>query len=165
MGICSSCESTSVATAKLILPDGQLQEFPYPIKASYVLQKHPSYFICDSDSMEFDGCVSALHDSEELQAGHLYFALPLRKLRYSLPAEEMAALAVKASLALMKTKTQCCPKETKQKVSSDSTYSQKERLRLIGDGGSVGGGYGKKRRSTCKGTGRNSASTLTVIQE
>ncbi|KAL5704946.1 hypothetical protein ACHQM5_023302 [Ranunculus cassubicifolius] len=160
MGICNSCESTSVATAKLILPDGQLQEYPYPIKASYLLQKYPSYFICDSDSMEFDGCMSALCDNEELQAGHLYFALPLRKLRYPLLAEEMASLAVKASLALMKTKNPCCPKETKEKLSNDATDSSDERLRLSGDGG-----YGKRRRSTCKGTGRYFASTLTVIQE
>ncbi|KAL5704945.1 hypothetical protein ACHQM5_023301 [Ranunculus cassubicifolius] len=160
MGICNSCESTSVATAKLILPDGQLQEFPYPIKAAYLLQKFPSYFICDSDSMEFDGCVSKLSDGEELQAGRLYFALPLRKLRYPLQPEEMAALAVKASLALVKSKVLCCPKETRPKASTDATYSSKERQRLSGDAS-----YGNKRKSTCKGTGRNFASTLTMIQE
>ncbi|KAL5704939.1 hypothetical protein ACHQM5_023295 [Ranunculus cassubicifolius] len=147
MGICNSCDSVSVATAKLILPDGQLQEFPYPVKVSFLLQKYPSYFICDSDSMEFDGCVSALRDSEELQTGHLYFALPLR------------------NLVLVKTKTRCCTKETKEKVFGDAIYSPKERLRLSSDGGSVGGGYGKRRSSTCRDSRRNFASTLTVIQE
>ncbi|KAL5704943.1 hypothetical protein ACHQM5_023299 [Ranunculus cassubicifolius] len=150
MGICNSCESTSIAPSKLILPDGQLQEFPYQIKVSYLLQKYPSYFICDSDTMEFDGCVSALGDSEELEADHLYLALPVRKLSYPLQAEEMAELAVKASLALMKTKTRYFPKETKQKMSSHG-------------GSIVGGGYGKRRRSTCKGRSRNT-STLTVIK-
>ncbi|OMO84205.1 hypothetical protein COLO4_22169 [Corchorus olitorius] len=102
MGICSSCESTHVATAKLILQDGRLQEFPYPVKASYVLQKNPMCFICNSDEMDFDDVVSAIHEDEELQPGQLYFALPLSWLKHPLQAEEMAALAVKASSALMK---------------------------------------------------------------
>ncbi|CAK9173024.1 unnamed protein product [Ilex paraguariensis] len=78
MGLCSSCESTSVATAKLILQDGRLQEFSYPVKVWYVLQKNPSCFICNSDEMDFDD------------------------------AEEMAALAVKASSALTKSGGEKC---------------------------------------------------------
>ncbi|EXB96695.1 hypothetical protein L484_011736 [Morus notabilis] len=54
MGICSSTSATHVATAKLILQDGRLQEFAYPVKVSYVLQKNPSCFICNSDEMDFD---------------------------------------------------------------------------------------------------------------
>ncbi|KAG6408164.1 hypothetical protein SASPL_131167 [Salvia splendens] len=95
MGICSSCESTSVATAKLILGDGRLQEYPYPVKVSYVLQKNPAFFICNSDEMDFDNVVSAVSDDDELQLGQIYFALPLSKLSRRLQADEMAALAVK----------------------------------------------------------------------
>ncbi|KAG6595072.1 hypothetical protein SDJN03_11625, partial [Cucurbita argyrosperma subsp. sororia] len=102
MGICSSSESTAVATAKLILNDGSLQEFSYPVKVSYVLQKNPSCFICNSDEMDFDDALSAINDEEELQLGQLYFALPLSRLKQPLQAEEMAALAVKANSALMK---------------------------------------------------------------
>ncbi|KAI3785006.1 hypothetical protein L1987_44114 [Smallanthus sonchifolius] len=100
MGICTSCDSTSVATAKLISHDGTLQEFSYPVKVSYVLQNNPSTFICNSDEMEFDDVVSAISDDEELQLGQLYFALPLSRLRHPLQPVEMAALAVKASSAL-----------------------------------------------------------------
>ncbi|KAH7851064.1 hypothetical protein Vadar_006887 [Vaccinium darrowii] len=107
MGICSSCQSTSVATAKLVLHDGRLQEYAYPVKVSYILQKDPSCFICNSDDMDFDDVVSAVRDDEELQLGQLYFALPLSRLRRRLEAEEMAALAVKASSALMKTGEKC----------------------------------------------------------
>ncbi|KAM7250947.1 hypothetical protein ACFE04_022830 [Oxalis oulophora] len=102
MGLCNSSNSTHVATAKVVLHDGQLQEFSYPVKVSYVLLKNPSCFICDSDDMDFDGVVSPLKDNDELFPGNLYFALPLSKLRRRLEAEEMAALAVKASSALMK---------------------------------------------------------------
>ncbi|XP_009775617.1 uncharacterized protein LOC107781171 [Nicotiana tabacum] len=100
MGICSSYESTSVATVKLILHDGRLQEFSYPVKASYLLQNDPTIFICNSDEMDFGDVVSAISAEEELQLGQLYFALPLSRLKCRLQAEEMAALAVKASSAL-----------------------------------------------------------------
>ncbi|KAI4325502.1 hypothetical protein MLD38_030893 [Melastoma candidum] len=97
MGICSSSDATNVATVKLILLDGRLQEFPYPVKASHVLPCDGSFFICNSDDMEFDDVVSAV---EELHLGGLYFALPASKMKRKLQAEEMAALAVKASSAL-----------------------------------------------------------------
>ncbi|KAF6155767.1 hypothetical protein GIB67_007414 [Kingdonia uniflora] len=102
MGICSSTESISIATAKLILQNGQLQEFSYPIKASYVLQKHPSHIVCNSDEMDFDSFVLALHADEDLKPGQLYFLLPLSYLKRPIMPDEMAALAVKASSALMK---------------------------------------------------------------
>ncbi|XP_074278832.1 uncharacterized protein LOC141602453 [Silene latifolia] len=102
MGLCVSCTSTSVATAKLILQDGRLQEFSYPVKVSYIISRDPNIFICNSDEMEFDDVVSAIREDEELQPGELYFALPLSKLSKPLQAEEMAALAVKANAALLK---------------------------------------------------------------
>lgn len=100
MGICTSTHSTSITTAKLILPDGTLQEFSHPIKVSHVIHKYPSTFICNSDEMDFDDVVSPIKDNQELQPGQLYFALPLTNLKHPLQPEEMAALAVKASSAL-----------------------------------------------------------------
>ncbi|KAF9620199.1 hypothetical protein IFM89_010934 [Coptis chinensis] len=111
MGICSSSDSTSIATAKLVFQDGKLQEYAYPVKVSQVLQKYPSYFICNSDEMEFDDFISAISADEVLQPGQLYFALPLGRLKYPLQAEDMAALAVKASLALSKSTGGACVTE------------------------------------------------------
>ena len=108
MGICSSTGSTQVATAKLILPDGKLQEYSYPVRVSYVLQKHPACFICNADAMDFDDVVSAVNESDELHPGQLYFALPMSWLKHPLQAEDMAALAVKASSALMKSGGEKC---------------------------------------------------------
>ncbi|XP_023512544.1 uncharacterized protein LOC111777254 [Cucurbita pepo subsp. pepo] len=102
MGICISSDSVNVATAKLILTDGTLLEFSYPVKVSFLLHKHPATFICNSDDMDFDDAVYAVHDDDHLQLGHLYFALPLDRLNQPLHPEEMAALAVKASSALIK---------------------------------------------------------------
>ncbi|XP_022947655.1 uncharacterized protein LOC111451454 [Cucurbita moschata] len=102
MGICISSDSPNVSTAKLILSDGTLLEYSYPVKVSYVLHKDPASFICNSDDMDFNDVVTAVDDDDELQLGQLYFALPLEKLNKPLHAEDMAALAVKASSALMK---------------------------------------------------------------
>ena len=102
MGNCSasSFSSAHIATAKLILHDGSLQEFSSPIRASYILQKYPMCFICNSDDMDFDDLVLAVDENDELQIGQLYFVLPLSRLGHRLRPEEMAALAVKASSAL-----------------------------------------------------------------
>lgn len=122
MGNCSSSDSTRVATAKLILQDGRLQEFTSPVKVSYLLQQYPSSFICNADEMDFDNVVTAVDENQTLQPGQLYFALPLSWLRQPLQAQEMAALAVKASSALMKSgdKCGCRRKQILFSVESDS---------------------------------------------
>ncbi|XP_075500280.1 uncharacterized protein LOC142539629 [Primulina tabacum] len=152
MGVCSSCEATSVATAKLILYDGRLQEFPHPVKVSYVLQKNPSCFICSSDEMDFDGVVSAVGEEEELQPGQLYFALPLSRLQRRLQADDMAALAVKASSALTKSGDKCGHRRNVLLFSEENGGGVRSRkVSGMGDIGSrrrnVGGGRAAGRRS------------------
>ncbi|TXG59549.1 hypothetical protein EZV62_014122 [Acer yangbiense] len=137
MGICSSCESTHVATAKLVLQDGRLQEYSYPVKVSYVLQKNPSCFICNSDEMDFDDVVSAISEDEELQPGQLYFALPLNRLKLPLQPEEMAALAVKASAALMKSGDKCVCR--KKSVCPIALPGEKSPRKMTSGGGARGG--------------------------
>ncbi|KAI3669882.1 hypothetical protein L6452_41342 [Arctium lappa] len=151
MGICSSCDSTSIATVKLISHDGTLQEFSSPVKVSYVLQKNPATFICNSDEMEFDDVVSAIGDDDELQLGQLYFALPLSRLRHPLSPEEMAALAVKASSAL----AGCRRKNLSFTASGEKSHAKSSgRVADVGvfenrrrRGGAAGGGGSGKRRN------------------
>ncbi|XP_022149511.1 uncharacterized protein LOC111017924 [Momordica charantia] len=152
MGICISSDSTNVATAKLILTDGTLLEYSYPVKVSYVLQKDPASFICNSDEMDFDDVVSAIDDGDELQLGQLYFALPLDRLNQPLHAEEMAALAVKASAALMKAGGEKCG--SRRTAISPALFSDEE--------------FGKVQRSVAKkGSGRRRKFTakLSAIPE
>ncbi|XVF59540.1 hypothetical protein PTKIN_Ptkin07bG0284300 [Pterospermum kingtungense] len=154
MGICSSSESTHVATAKLVLQDGRLQEYPYPVKVSYVLQKNPMCFICNSDEMDFDDVASAIEEDQELQPGQLYFALPLSWLKHPLQAEEMAALAVKASSALMKSggggeKCGCRRNKTVTSFAFSSSEECSPRRKVSssdGDGGEKRRRGGKGRR-------------------
>ena len=139
MGNCNSNDSTRVATAKLILHDGQLQEFPYPVKVSYVLQKYPMCFICNSDEMGFDDVVTAISEDEVLQPGQLYFALPLNRLRHRLQAEEMAALAVKASSALMKSGGggEKCGRRRKKSLLFGEEITNRRVASGLGSGGDV----------------------------
>ncbi|XP_072987374.1 uncharacterized protein [Typha latifolia] len=104
MGICASCDALAVvalATAKVVLPNGDLREFGRPVRAGQVLEKdRASFFLCDADEMEFDGFVSAIGEEEELRLGQIYFLLPRTMLKRPIHADELAALAVKASAAL-----------------------------------------------------------------
>ncbi|KAI3946082.1 hypothetical protein MKX01_024840 [Papaver californicum] len=167
MGICSSYESVSVATAKLIHQDGQLQEFSYPVRVSYVLQKYPSCFICNSDEMDFGNYVSAIHGDEELQLGHLYFVLPLSRLKQPIQAQDLAALTVMASSALMKTSSTSNRKHSAPLVFSIT--NQMKNNSSVGNGGG-GGGDGrvvvvgnKHKRGSSR--GRDFESNLNVITE
>lgn len=148
MGNCNSSESTSVATVKLILHDGQLQEFSQPVKASQVLEKYPTCFICDSDDMEFGGIVSEVDGDGDLQPGQLYFALPKDSLKSPLQPAEMASLAVKASLAL-ETGGVTCGCCRKRKI--DSLLVSYERQMQNNGISSKSGGSG--RRDGCSGDG------------
>ncbi|XP_058075524.1 uncharacterized protein LOC131223942 [Magnolia sinica] len=107
MGSCFSSETDSFnpLTAKVISVDGSLREYFVPVNVSQVLQLEcptpTSFFLCNSDKLFFDDYIPALDSKEELQEGQIYFILPVSRLQYPLTAREMAALAVKASVALM----------------------------------------------------------------
>ncbi|XP_015574563.1 uncharacterized protein LOC8275521 [Ricinus communis] len=105
MGICSSnvlnpSSSSPSLAAVLILENGQLEEFSYPVTVSQILKRNPSCFVCKADDMNYDDFILGIDDDEELQLHQLYFALPVSWLSSRLKPQQMAALAVKASLAL-----------------------------------------------------------------
>ncbi|CAM0146947.1 unnamed protein product [Urochloa decumbens] len=93
-------------TALVLLPAGELREYPRPATAARVLEDASSgggggeWFLCDADRMGFEGPVAAVGAAEELRAGQIYFVLPASARRRGLSREEVAALAVRASAAL-----------------------------------------------------------------
>lgn len=141
-----------MATAKLILQDGQLREFSNPVRASHVLQKisTPTSFVCDADDMDFGGFVTAVNGEEELQLGQLYFVLPMSWLNKPLRAEEMAALAVRASVALrnMRRNDGCCCKGGDDQVVF-STIKKDAKPKMV-----TTGGFGVHREPVRKRRGR-----------
>lgn len=152
MGNCRSCESRSTFTAKLILLNGELQEFSWPVKVSYLLHEDSDCFVCSSDEMEFDEFAAAMGGDEVLQPGELYFELPLRWRSRRLRAGDMAVLAARAGVALAAGGRRdggdrrigcCCCGWTK--VEPVVLFGEKERPLLEaavgGDGGGGGGGY------------------------
>ncbi|CAN6910770.1 unnamed protein product [Brassica oleracea] len=153
MGICSSTESTQVATAKLILQDGRMMEFTKPVKVGYVLLKNPMCFICNSDDMEFDEALSAISADEELQLGQIYFALPLRYLRQPLQAEEMAALAAKANSALMRSGGGGGGGSCRRRRVDPIVAGDKYRVRVASCDDTVGSGFGRRKGRNADGGG------------
>ncbi|GJN23378.1 hypothetical protein PR202_gb11022 [Eleusine coracana subsp. coracana] len=118
MGACNSCEATAVAPAapgcyassaeaRVVLADGALRRFPGGTSASQAVKAASgagpagAWFLCCADGLELGGAVAAVGNEEELQPGQLYFVLPAAMRRWPLQAEEMAALAVRASAALV----------------------------------------------------------------
>ncbi|XP_019168635.1 PREDICTED: uncharacterized protein LOC109164580 [Ipomoea nil] len=99
-------------SANVISSTGELRQFSIPVKVSQVLFSesttttttsaldHASFFMCNSDRLYFDDYIPPMDQEDELEAGQIYFLLPTNKLQYRLSASDMAALAVKASLAL-----------------------------------------------------------------
>ncbi|KAF0908300.1 hypothetical protein E2562_024714 [Oryza meyeriana var. granulata] len=89
----------------VLLPTGELREYPCPATAVRVLEDVAAaddgcFFLCDADAMGFEGPVSAVDAAAELQPGQIYFVLPAEVRRRGIRREEVAALAVKASAAL-----------------------------------------------------------------
>lgn len=118
MGLCVSVNrneyDSSPSTAKIVTINGDLREYDVPVLASQVLEsestssssssssRSSSYFLCNSDSLYYDDFIPAIESDEILQADQIYFVLPISKRQYRLSASDMAALAVKASVAIEK---------------------------------------------------------------
>ncbi|KAE8731451.1 zinc-binding family protein [Hibiscus syriacus] len=114
MGTCFSSEeliseSTHRATAHVVSVNGDLHRYNVPVFVSQVLQAETassssstssSIFICNSDSLAYDEYIPSLDVDDQLQANQMYFVLPISKLQHRLASKDMAALAVKASLAM-----------------------------------------------------------------
>ncbi|PON73258.1 poly polymerase [Trema orientale] len=108
----------SSTSAKVISVDGDLRQYLAPVLVSHVLAEaeasssssfsssstssSSSMFMCNSEGLYFDQVIPALELGDQLQANQIYFVLPSSKREQPLSASDMAALAVKASLALRK---------------------------------------------------------------
>ncbi|KAK8705788.1 hypothetical protein V6N13_049380 [Hibiscus sabdariffa] len=114
MGTCFSSksqelisESTHRPAAHVVSTNGDLHKYILPVVVSQVLHGEASsssfssmIFLCNSDSLSYDEYIPALNDDHPLQANQIYFVLPVSKLQHRLASRDMAALAVKASLAI-----------------------------------------------------------------
>ncbi|PON34258.1 poly polymerase [Parasponia andersonii] len=103
--------ASSTTSAKVISVDGDLRQYPAPVLVSHVLAEaeassssssSSSVFMCNSESLYFDQVIPALELEDQLQPNQIYFVLSSSKREQPLSASDMAALAVKASVALRK---------------------------------------------------------------
>uniref|UniRef100_A0A0D6QZF4 DUF4228 domain-containing protein n=1 Tax=Araucaria cunninghamii TaxID=56994 RepID=A0A0D6QZF4_ARACU len=102
-----NCRSRVSATApfnvvKIVKLHGSgVEELQRAIKAAELMLENPQHFICHSSGLRTVGDgryrVSApLTAEEELRCGHLYFLLPMSKLRSPLSPSEMDSLQFRA---------------------------------------------------------------------
>lgn len=146
MGSCLSSDSAADRrpTANVVANAGELRRFSLPITASQVLQSlnlpPNSFFLCNSDRLYFDDFIPSLAPDDHLDAAQIYFVLPVARLQYRLAASDMAALAVKASVALdqidassrRRKKARITPTLVAEE-DPQSNHTVNHRKRLVGD--------------------------------
>ncbi|CAH8389960.1 unnamed protein product [Eruca vesicaria subsp. sativa] len=150
MGICISFnrrDSNSPPTVKIVTVNGDLREYNIPVIASQVLEaesaaasssssssRPSSYFICDSDSLYYDDIIPAINSEDPLQAEQIYFVLPISKRRNRLTASDMAALAVKASVAIQNSSGKESRRRKKVRISPIMMLTQPDDNVAVGNG-------------------------------
>ncbi|XP_021600810.2 uncharacterized protein LOC110606350 [Manihot esculenta] len=133
MGTCFSCSVFSESqllppTAKVVSVNGNLQEYNVPVFVSQVINceaasssssssSSPSLFLCNSDFLSYDDYIPVLDSNAQLKANQLYFVLPRSKLQNRLNASDMAALAVKASIAIQNASKKDAYRRKKARIS------------------------------------------------
>ncbi|KAI8549208.1 hypothetical protein RHMOL_Rhmol06G0008500 [Rhododendron molle] len=135
----SRSESTHRRSVNVISANGDLHQYTSPLTVSQVLEMEvqtaqhddrpsniPNFFVCNSDRLYYDDFIPALDAQDQLHPNQIYFVLPASKLQYRLTASDMAALAVKASLALQKSTTNTSTKHSSSS-SSSSFYIRNRR--------------------------------------
>ncbi|XP_051126463.1 uncharacterized protein LOC127248248 [Andrographis paniculata] len=101
---CSTSSNHQKQCANLVTLAGELRQYPIPATVSQVLDYEgcspDSFFVCSSDGLDFDDFIPSLDLDAELEPAQIYFLLPASKLKHRLVASDMAALVVKADIAL-----------------------------------------------------------------
>ncbi|KAI8003526.1 hypothetical protein LOK49_LG08G00022 [Camellia lanceoleosa] len=141
--------AAAAAAANVISVNGDLHRYAVPVTVSQVLLMEmenpttttttttpssssssssstwtPKFFMCNSDRLYYDDYIQALDAEDQLEANQIYFVLPSSRLQYQLTSSDMAALAVKASLALLhNTNTNTNTNTTSSSSSSSSSSS------------------------------------------
>ena len=181
MGLCLSSGAAGEAaaaaprdTALVLLPSGELREYPRPATAARVLEDASSggggWVLCDADLMGFEGPVAAVGAAEPLRAGQIYFVLPAAARRRGLAREEVAALAVRASDALSRAATAATGRRSRGAV-APLVFAPPEEQEEQQEGAERTLSYSykaapqRKRRPAAARPGRRFASDLTAIPE
>ncbi|KAL6527189.1 hypothetical protein OROGR_016279 [Orobanche gracilis] len=139
MGCCFSSEADDShrqkPTANVVSFNGELRRYPLPVTVSQVLHfenlSPDSFFLCNSDLLCFDDYVPSLDQEDELEPAQIYFVLPAYRLHNRLAAADMAALAVKASVAINASNPR---RSRKSRISpildSQSSYHQRSPINI-----------------------------------
>jgi hypothetical protein len=137
----SGASAPSSPTARVVSISGALKHHNVPISVLKVLEteisgsssKSEKYFICNSDQLYYDDYIPALNQNDELQENQIYFVLPISKLKNKLSASDMAALAVKASVALQNASKKDSNRRKKARISPVLLVNQPNTVSFYSD--------------------------------
>lgn len=82
---------------RVILPSGEVQRIDGPANAAELMLDHPGHFLVNSCSMQVGRRFSALAADEDLEMGHVYVTMPMKKLNSVIAADDMSRLVLAAS--------------------------------------------------------------------
>jgi hypothetical protein len=85
---------------KVIHSNGSVQDIQRRVKAAQLMLDNHQHFVCHANGLQIGRRINPLTADEELELGHLYFLLPMAKLRSVLSGTDMASLAFKANSAM-----------------------------------------------------------------
>lgn len=178
MGSCLSANFTGEVidfppTAKVIAIDGSLIEYSVPANVAQILGRdYSTSFLCNSDELDFDKRIPALGSHDLVELDQIYFVLPRSMCDQLLRGADMAALAVKASLALEKRTTIRDGKRSRVlpirelNESSTETFEAIDDFKMFGLSRNVDFQWSTKgfaRRAVVR--GRNQVPRLSIIKE
>ncbi|XP_078439405.1 uncharacterized protein LOC144709671 [Wolffia australiana] len=137
MGSCvSTCDVTVIGgaagpvppSAKVIGLGGELREYTEAVSAAEALAAESTRcFLCSSDKLFCNNYIPAVDPEERLEMGQIYYILAVDKLRETLTAAEMTAMAKKAIAALAKAAEKDGRRRTiRVAAATESTWGEEE---------------------------------------
>ena len=103
MGNFFACSSLSAPkgkhsrAVKVILPNGEIQNFYEPIKAAELMLETPNCFLVNSQSLHIGRRFSALNADEDLEIANSYVMFPMKRLNSVITAADVGALFLAAN--------------------------------------------------------------------
>ncbi|PKA56568.1 hypothetical protein AXF42_Ash015341 [Apostasia shenzhenica] len=114
----------------VIAADGSLCQYSGRFTAREVIASGArDTALCNSDHLFFHKCPPAVPPEELLEPGQIYFLLPVADLRRSMTIDDMAALAVRASMALRREEERKGRRIWRPRVAPEERYARFTELR------------------------------------
>ncbi|XP_009589128.1 uncharacterized protein [Nicotiana tomentosiformis] len=86
--------------ARVILPNGQIQQFREIVKAAELMLEYPNSFLVNSCSLIIGRRFSALSADEDLEFGNIYLMFPMKRVNSVITEKDVEVFMMAANSAL-----------------------------------------------------------------